>query len=98
VKITIEGSPEEIAEALRKLAPAEDIKPILAPTRVPQIDPDFLRPYITEPIVWPQPMDAGPGWPTDRIAPWWGINHPTTGEPIGTFIFNTGCDAHVKEM
>jgi hypothetical protein len=83
VKITIEGSPEEIAEALRKLAPAEDIKPILAPT---------------EPIVWPQPMDAGPGWPTDRIAPWWGINHPTTGEPIGTFIFNTGCDAHVKEM
>lgn len=72
MEITIKGTPAEIAEALRKLSAPEDIKPILAPRHVPQVDP-VVMPFI------PYQPTTTDHW----VGPWWGINDPVTGDPIG---------------
>jgi hypothetical protein len=80
MKITIEGTREEIADALRRLAAPEDIKPAFAPHHTPKIDP-VVTPFIPYEPATTAPL---PHWPTsDRVGPWWGICHPVTGEYTG---------------
>jgi hypothetical protein len=86
--VKIEGTPEEIADFVRRMLPAEDIKPILAPQCAPRIQPDWL-PYIGD---YPPPA-------TDRIPyvyPFW------QAEPYGTQIGSgpqrSYTCANVKEM
>jgi hypothetical protein len=58
MKIVIEGTPEECADAIRRLAGPQDIKPIFAPER-PRVDP-VVMPFI--PYSQPQtvPYDGCP--------------------------------------
>jgi hypothetical protein len=45
MKIVIEGTPEECAEAIRRMAAPQDIKPVFVPhvPTIPWMDPDFFR-------------------------------------------------------
>jgi hypothetical protein len=74
MKIVIEGTPEEIADALRRLAPPEDIKPIFAPKRAPEIDP-FVIPFI--PYDPPQTVPYPYSPATDRL--FWGTRITSDG-------------------
>jgi hypothetical protein len=80
MKITIEGTREEIADALRRLAAPEDIKPILAPKRA-RIDP-VVMPFIPyEPSRTTDP-------PTVKTF-FWSVVHPDTGEYTGVHCGGT---------
>lgn len=79
MRIVIEGTPEEVADAIRRLAGPQDIKPIQTAPYVPQIDP-FVIPFIPydPPQTVPYPYQPA----TDRLSPFFLKSKPCTGDPL----------------
>lgn len=90
MKIVIEGTPEECADAIRRLAPPQDIKPVFVPYERRVTSP--FEPYIGD---YPPPV-------ADFI-PWWGIDTAGTritlaaGATEVTFP-QSMCGTAVREM
>lgn len=85
MKLVIEGTPSEIADAMRRLAAPEDIKPVFVPYERRVTSP--FVPYIGD---YPPPA-------TDSIPPWWLGERVTTGGIEITFP-QSMCGTVVKDI
>lgn len=85
MKIVIEGTPEEIADAMRRLAAPEDIKPVFVPHETRRTE---SLPYVGD--FPPSPVDrldwidlskvvgVVPVTATAQLSPFWQISHTGT--------------------